>query len=243
MRYKIELAYHGGAFQGWQKQEDSPGVQGCIEEKLNLLLRDSVEVYGCGRTDTGVHARYFVAHFDTAVTIPDNILYRLNGMLPEGIAVFSVQPVSDDFHARFSAIMRTYEYYITLRKDPFSTGLKWYNRFTPDIEKMNTAAALMLQHENYRCFCKGKPPKDNDKCTVTHAQWTQNGHDLVFTISANRFLRSMVRSSVGTLLKVGFGKMSIRDFELLLKSGNRSEAGKSVPAHGLYLTDVQYPVE
>lgn len=245
MRYKLELAYHGGGFKGWQKQDDSPGIQGVLEEKLSMLLREDIVVYGCGRTDTGVHARYFVAHFDTQHAVPENITYRLNGMLPKGIAVFTCNEVSDDFHARFSAISRTYEYLIIHKKDPFSADLKWHNPFIPDLQAMNEAAKLLLNHEEYRCFCKGKAPKDNYKCTVTEAFWSagENNDELVFRISANRFLRSMVRSTVGTLLKVGYGKMSLAEFEQLLHSGNRSDAGKSVPAHGLYLVDVSYPVE
>lgn len=241
MRYLLELAYNGTAYTGWQRQQEGPGVQGTIEARLNLILRDKVELYGCGRTDTGVHASYFVAHFDTENHVPDNLVYRLNNMLPPDIVIFRCLPMPEEWHARFSAIRRTYHYKITLVKDPFSVNMKWYMPFHPDIDAMNRAAELMTEHEEYRCFCKGKAPKDNYKCTVFGAKWEQKGTDLIFTISANRFLRSMVRSTVGTLLKVGHDKMSRDEFEQLLKSGTRSDAGKSVPPQGLYLADVEYP--
>jgi tRNA pseudouridine38-40 synthase len=241
MRYFLELSYKGTAYSGWQRQQEGPGVQGTIESKLSLILRNEVELYGCGRTDTGVHAEYFVAHFDFDHALPSNLVYRLNGLLPRDIAVFSCRQVPDEFHARFSAISRTYIYKITHHKNPFTDGLQWHLPFQPDVEIMNRAAALLLKHEEYRCFCKGKAPKDNYKCTVTFARWNQTRGGLEFTISANRFLRSMVRSTVGTLLKVGFGKMSLEAFERLLLSGNRSDAGKSVPPQGLYLHDVRYP--
>lgn len=241
MRYALILAYNGTAYSGWQRQLEGPGVQGTIESRLRQILQDEVELYGCGRTDTGVHASYFVAHFDTEKTIPGNLTYRLNNMLPLDIVIFGCSPMPDEWHARFSAIRRTYHYKISLVKDPFSAGLKWHMPFQPDVAAMNHAARLMVGHEEYRCFCKGKAPKDNYKCTVFSAGWEQQGNDLVFTISANRFLRSMVRSTVGTLLKVGFGKMSASEFESLLKSGTRSDAGKSVPPQGLYLANVEYP--
>ena len=241
MRYFIELAYRGTRYTGWQKQAEGPGVQGNIESRLSLILRQVVELYGCGRTDTGVHASYFVAHFDCQNPIPHNLVYRLNGMLPPDLVVFDCREVPDEFHARFSAVSRTYIYKIGHHKNPFAENLQWHLPYKPDIEIMNRAAAFMLQHEEYRCFCKGKAPKDNYRCTVTFAQWKETSDGLEFTISANRFLRSMVRSTVGTLLKVGFGKMSIEEFQALLSSGNRSDAGKSVYPQGLYLADVRYP--
>ncbi|MBL7811559.1 MAG: tRNA pseudouridine(38-40) synthase TruA [Bacteroidetes bacterium] len=241
MRYALELAYNGNGFTGWQRQAEGPGVQGTLENALSLILRHPAEVTGCGRTDTGVHARYFVAHFDSSEPVPLNLPYRLNSMLPPGIAIFSCHPVPVDFHARFSAISRSYGYYITHRKDPFAIGMKWYLPFQPDVDRMNEAAKLMLTHEEYPCFCKGKPPHDNYKCTVTHAEWSATESGLVFRISANRFLRSMVRSTVGTLLQVGFGKMTVPGFAQLLKHGTRSDAGKSVAPQGLYLEAVEYP--
>ena len=241
MRYFIELAYRGTRYTGWQKQVEGPGVQGNIESRLSLILRENVELYGCGRTDTGVHAAYFVAHFDCELPVPANLIYRLNGMLPPDIVVFNCREVPDDFHARFSAISRTYSYKISHHKNVFNDGLEWLMPYKPNVDLMNEAAALMISHEEYRCFCKGKAPKDNYRCTVSFAHWEETSGGLEFKISANRFLRSMVRSTVGTLLKIGFEKMSFSEFEKLLKSGNRSDAGKSVPPQGLYLTDVVYP--
>lgn len=241
MRYFLELAYNGAAFGGWQKQEEVGSVQAVLEEKLSLILRETTELYGCGRTDTGVHASYFVAHFDTETTVPENIIYRLNGMLPKSITVFHCQSVAEEMHARFSAISRTYRYIIIQSKNPFLTDTAFFLTYKPDLCLMNKAGEMLVHHTEYRCFCKGKMPGDNYKCTVTEAYWTEVSTGLVFTVTANRFLRSMVRSMVGTLLKVGFGKMTLEEFSQLLHSGNRNMAGKSVPPQGLYLVNVVYP--
>ncbi|MFN5218316.1 MAG: tRNA pseudouridine(38-40) synthase TruA [Sphingomonadales bacterium] len=241
MRYFLELAYNGAAFGGWQKQEEVSSVQAVLEEKLSLILRETTEVYGCGRTDTGVHAAYFVAHFDTQIGVPENIVYRINGMLPKSITVFHCRPVNEEMHARFSATSRTYRYIISHSKNPFLTETAYFLNFKPDVHLMNKAAELLLHHTEYRCFCKGKMPGDNYRCTVTEAIWSETTSGLMFTVTANRFLRSMVRSMVGTLLKVGFGKMTLEEFAGLLLSGNRNLAGKSAPPQGLYLVDVVYP--
>jgi tRNA pseudouridine38-40 synthase len=240
MRYFLELAYNGADFGGWQKQEEVSSVQTVLEEKLSLILREPTEVYGCGRTDTGVHASYFVAHFDTETIIPSNLVYRLNGMLPKSITIFEVRAVSEQLHARFSAIARTYKYYISHNKNPFTYNNAYFLPFKPDITLMNKAASLLLNHTEYRCFCKGKAPGNSYRCLVSKAIWEETADGIVFTVTANRFLRSMVRSMVGTLLKVGFGKMNTEQFTELLNSGNRNLAGKSVPPQGLYLVDVVY---
>lgn len=241
MRYFLELAYNGADFGGWQKQEEVGSVQSVLEEKLSLILRKPTEVYGCGRTDTGVHAAYFVAHFDTEATVPENLVYRLNGLLPKSISIFHCRQAADELHARFSAVLRTYRYYITHSRNPFTYETAWFQPLKPDTALMNQAAALLLSHTEYRCFCKGKMPGENYKCSVTEAMWECTPDGLLFTVSANRFLRSMVRSMVGTLLKVGFGKMTLDEFAELLRSGNRNLAGKSAPPQGLYLVDVVYP--
>ena len=241
MRYFLELAYNGAEFGGWQKQEEVCSVQAILEEKLSLILRDTTEVYGCGRTDTGVHAAYFVAHFDTKISVPENIVYRLNGMLPKSITVFHCRSVTEEMHARFSATSRTYRYVVSHAKNPFLTDTAYFLNFKPEVTLMNKAAEMLLHHTEYRCFCKGKTPGDSYKCTVTEAHWTEVSGGLIFTVTANRFLRSMVRSMVGTLLRVGFGKMTLDEFSELLRSGNRNMAGKSVPPQGLYLVNVEYP--
>lgn len=241
MRYFLELAYNGTAFGGWQKQDEVSSVQALLESKLSLILRDSTEIYGCGRTDTGVHAAYFVAHFDTTVEVPKNLVYRLNGMLPKSITIFNCRPVSEEMHARFSAVSRTYRYFITHSKNPFLSEMTFFLPHKPDLALMNEAAKMLLSHTEFRCFCKGKAPGGSYKCTIMEAIWSETTAGLLFTVTANRFLRSMVRSMVGTLLKVGLGKMSIQDFAEFLHTGNRNMAGKSAPAQGLFLSDVIYP--
>lgn len=241
MRYFLELAYSGTAFGGWQRQEEVSSVQALLESKLSLILREPTEIYGCGRTDTGVHASYFVAHFDTLVELPENLVYRLNGMISKNIIIYHCRPVSEEMHARFSAVSRTYRYFITHTKNPFLSEMAYFLPHKPDLDMMNQAAEMLLSHTQYRCFCKGKAPGDSYKCTIMEAIWSETSAGLVFTVTANRFLRSMVRSMVGTLIKVGLGKMSMQQFTELLHSGNRNLAGKSAPAQGLFLTDVVYP--
>jgi len=240
MHYFLELAYRGTQYGGWQKQEEVPSVQATLDAKISLILRDVIETYGCGRTDTGVHASYFVAQFDFQNPLPPNFVYRLNGMLPDDIVVYDCREVDAGLHARFSAISRTYQYRIIHQKNPFQGILSWHFPHKPDIDLMNKAAALLFKTEEYRCFCKGKTKNESYRCRVTEAYWAPTDQGLVFTVAANRFLRSMVRSMVGTLLKVGLGKMSMAQFEEMLQSGKRESAGKSAPAEGLYLVDVKY---
>ncbi|MBM3919726.1 MAG: tRNA pseudouridine(38-40) synthase TruA [Sphingomonadales bacterium] len=241
MRYFLELAYNGTDFGGWQKQDEVISVQAVLENKLSIILRNPIEIYGCGRTDTCVHASYFTAHFDNEAEVPSNLVYRLNGMLPKSIAVFSCRQVTDELHARFSAVARTYKYFITHVRNPFNLEMACFMLFKPNVEQMNEAAKLLLSHTEYRCFCKGKTPGDSYKCVVSKACWEETQDGLIFTVTANRFLRSMVRSMVGTMLKVGLGKMHLDQFKELLDSGNRNMVGKSAPPQGLYLVDVLYP--
>jgi len=241
MRYFLELAYNGTDFGGWQKQDKVSSVEAVLENKLSLILRHPTEIHGCGRTDTGVHASYFTAHFNTEADVPSNLVYRLNGMLPKSIAVFNCRQVADELHARFSAVARTYKYFITHVRNPFNFEMACFMPFKPNVEQMNEAAKLLLSHTEYRCFCKGKAPGDSYKCMVSEAYWEETKDGLIYTVTANRFLRSMVRSMVGTILKVGLGKMELEHFKELLNSGNRNLAGKSAPPQGLYLVDVVYP--
>lgn len=242
MRYCIIFAYDGTAYHGWQRQPNAPTVQQMLEEALQTVLRSEISVVGAGRTDTGVHARMMAAHFDVDEEIDcDFLVFKLNCLLPHDIAVSEVRAVPDDWHARFSALARTYRYYIGTRKDAFNHHtLRLY--FPLDIELMNEAAALLLTHQDFGCFCKSHSDNKTNLCTVSEARWTQSDDStLVFTITANRFLRNMVRAIVGTLIEVGKGKMSIADFAQVLQSGKRTEAGESVPARGLFLESISYP--
>ncbi len=244
MRYLIQLSYSGLAYHGWQKQENAHSVQSELEIKLSLLCGKNIETLGCGRTDTGVHASMFFAHFDIETPIDtERTVYKLNQMLPEDIAIQKIMSVPDLFNARFDATERTYQYHITRIKDPFLKDIAWYQYGLLDIEKMNEAAAFLLTHSDFTCFSKVKTQVNNFICDITYANWEANQNHLVFTIKANRFLRNMVRAIVGTLLEVGKNRLTLQAFKQVLESKNRSEAGQSVPAYGLFLTDIQYPEE
>lgn len=243
MRYCITLSYDGTAYHGWQRQPNAPTVQQEIEQALATLLRTRIAVTGAGRTDTGVHARMMTCHFDYDADIDcTNIAFRLNGLLPPDIAVSHVKPVATDWHARFSALARTYHYYISMRKDPFAHPYALRLHFPLSITQMNNAASLLLNHSDFGCFCKAHSDNKTNICHITEALWTElpNGQ-LLFRITANRFLRNMVRAIVGTLIEVGKGKISIEDFRQILISGKRTEAGESVPARGLFLEEITYP--
>lgn len=242
MRYLIKLAYNGTSFNGWQKQHNAIGVQTVLEEKLSLLLGKNTETLGCGRTDTGVHAKAFFVHFDSDVALDEKyITYKLNHLLPKQMVVFEVYKVADDFNARFDAISRTYEYWITTRNNPFLQDQAWYLYGNLDMVSMNEAAKLLIGKKDFECFSKVHTQVNNYVCTITEAYWKYDGDLLIFTITANRFLRNMVRAIVGTLVEVGKNKMTVADVEKILASKNRSEAGQSVTAKGLYLTKVVYP--
>lgn len=241
-RYLLHIAYNGKNYHGWQKQHNALSVQQVMEEKLSLLLGENIETLGCGRTDTGVHARSFYLHFDTRSVIDaDKFIFKLNQILPHDIAAFGISKVSNDFNARFDAVSRSYEYMITTIKDPFLHESAWYQYGPFDLIKMNHCAAKLLGTHDFECFSKVHTQVNNFICEVSEAQWQIQEHKLIFTITANRFLRNMVRAIVGTLVEVGRGKISEEEFDNILKSKNRSEAGQSVPAHGLYLTRVIYP--
>jgi tRNA pseudouridine38-40 synthase len=242
MRYLLRLAYKGTHYHGWQKQHNAISVQSVLEEKLSLMLGENIETLGCGRTDTGVHAKDFYAHFDTSKTLdPDRMVFKLNQLLPDDIVALELYEVANDFNARFDATSRTYEYWITQKPNPFLTELAWYQYGKPDMIQMNAAAALLIGKKDFQCFSKVHTQVDNFICEITHAQWEYKEDKLVFTITANRFLRNMVRAIVGTLLEVGKGKLSIEDMKQILERKNRCEAGQSVPAHGLFLTRIEYP--
>lgn len=245
MRYFLHLAYNGAPFFGWQVQPDHPSVQEVLERSLSLLLhQEHIAVTGCGRTDTGVHAANYYAHFELEETLDAEGLKRLrdqlNSFLPKEIAIFDIFPVKPRAHARFDAVERTYQYFVSIRKNPFTFQQRYFSFRTPDIERMNEAAALLLENEDFTSFSKVHTQVNNFICHVTHAQWVLEGDDLVFTITANRFLRNMVRAIVGTLLDVGFGKLSVSDFQNIINQKDRCKAGISVPAGALFLTNVRY---
>ncbi len=227
MRYFVELSYNGGRYCGWQRQREAASVQATLEAALSTLLREPVEVTGAGRTDTGVHAAYSVAHFDTAVplTDPRQTAYKLNCLLPDDIAVFGVRPVAADAHARFSAAEREYRYFIETRKNPFTRRAAWQYRRPLDAERMDRAAALLTQYSDFTSFAK---LNSNNKTNICR-------------IRADRFLRNMVRALVGTLVDVGRGRYDEEEFRAIVESRDLSRASGSAPAEGLYLWDVAYP--
>lgn len=242
LRYFIEFAYKGTHYHGWQSQPNAISVQEVLTKALNLLLHDTFEIVGAGRTDAGVHAAQMYAHFDTETSFDATLLVKkLNSFLPEDIAVFSVKRMHDEAHARFDASARTYEYLIHIQKDVFSKDLSWYHFRDLDIAKMNQAAKILLEYEDFECFSKVHTDVFTFNCSITEAYWTQEGNKIMFTISANRFLRNMVRAIVGTLINIGTGKIEVDELRNIIESKNRSKAGFSVPAHGLYLTKVKYP--
>ncbi len=242
MRYFIEFAYNGKDYCGWQYQPHSPSVQETLNKALSILLRKEIDVVGAGRTDTGVHATQMFAHFDYEEVIDGEALTkRLNAFLPKDIVVYRFIHLHDEAHARFDATSRTYEYHIHTFKDAFVAEGSWYNFHPLDVDKMNEAAKILFEYIDFKCFSKTHTDVKTFNCKVIEAQWQQNGTRLVFTITADRFLRNMVRAIVGTLVNVGLGKINLHDFRQIIESRDRSAAGFSVPAHGLYLTKVKYP--
>lgn len=243
MRYFAELSYRGTNYNGWQRQLNAPSVQQTLEEGLSTLLRDAVTVTGAGRTDTGVHASYYVAHFDTLKEIgdPTGFVYHLNSVLPTDIAVSGISPVDDGAHARFDAVAREYKYFILTRKDVFRRSTSWQYYVPLDLMAMNKAAEHLLGVDDFTTFSKLHSNNKTNTCRVAQAQWVASGSELVFTISADRFLRNMVRSVVGTLVDVGRGKMTPDRFAGILAARDRSLASGSAPAQGLFLTDIKYP--
>lgn len=243
-RYFIELSYYGAGYKGWQRQPEAPSVQEALERGISTLLGAPHEVVGAGRTDTGVHAAFAVAHFDTD-TGPEKILdpqfvYHLNCVLPQDIAVRKIYAVPDDRHARFDARRREYKYYITTVKDPFATGTAWQITQPLDVDAMQTAAVSLMRYDDFTSFAKLHSDSKTNRCTIFGANWQTEGNRLVFTIAADRFLRGMVRAVVGTLVDVGRGKMTPAQFCSVIESKARAAASAQAPAHGLFLTDVQY---
>jgi len=243
-RYLIKLSFDGTNYHGWQMQDNANTVQAEVEKALTILLASKVEITGCGRTDAGVHAREYFAHFDLEKIIGEEMLseivYRLNAILPDDISVSDVFPVGNNLHARFSAFSRTYRYYVSTQKDPFNKIYSWTVYSKLEMQKMNDAAATLFDYIDYTSFSKLHTDVKTNNCRIMHAKWTKKDGMLIFTIVADRFLRNMVRAIVGTLLDVGKGNLSVDDFRKIIESRNRCDAGFSVPAKGLFLEKVEY---
>ena len=251
LRYFIKLAYNGTHYHGWQYQPNAASVQETINKAFSVLLNTTINLMGAGRTDTGVHAKEMFAHFDyqNPLDIP-SLVHKLNSYLPKDIVIYNIIPVHDEAHTRFDATKRTYEYHINTFKDVFLQEQSWYFHQKLDIDMMNKAAQLLFNHTDFQCFSKVNTDVNTFDCTIFEAYWTrgttiqgadkQENGNLIFTISANRFLRNMVRSIVGTLINIGLHKITLADFTAIIESKNRDKAGFSVPAHGLYLTKIEY---
>ena len=241
----MRLSYYGGNYCGWQIQPHDPSVQETLEKALATLLRTPTAVTGAGRTDTGVNAMMMVAHFDTAQPIPDRTLFihSLNGILPRDIAVHQVVPVHDTAHARFDALSRTYKYFTHSFKSPFLHTTSWQCRPGIDYALMNEAASHLLHYIDFTSFSKLHTDVKTNNCRITHAAWQQEGEQWVFTITADRFLRNMVRAVVGTLIDVGKHKITVEEFDHIIECRDRCAAGTSMPGHALFLWDITYPYD
>ena len=243
MRYFIRLGYKGAAYHGWQVQPHDCSVQQTIEEAMATLLRTPTPITGAGRTDAGVNARLMVAHFDTEQPIKDieRFIHGLNALLPADIAIYSVSPVHDEAHARFDATSRTYKYFAVKGKDPFRYPLSWKCPPDLDFDLMNQAAARLLDYTDFTSFSKLHTDVKTNNCRISHALWTLEDEQWVFTITADRFLRNMVRAIVGTLVEVGRHKMTVEQFCQVIERKDRCAAGTSMPGHALFLWEIKYP--
>ena len=244
-RYFIQIAYKGTRYHGWQVQPNAPTVQETINRVFQTILKEDIEVTGAGRTDTGVHATYFVAHFDSGKTdlhTNTKYIYKINQFLPNDIVVNKLWLVKPDAHSRFDAISRTYKYYISQKKNPFLQDHACFFFRKLDLKKMNEASQMLFSYQDFTSFSKLHTDVKTNNCQIMHAGWEREKDDvLIFTIQADRFLRNMVRAIAGTLIEVGLNKISPEDFCQIIERKDRSLAGMSVPAHGLFLTDIAYP--
>lgn len=241
-RYFITLDYYGGNYSGWQIQPNAPSVQQCMQEALSTILRQAVEVMGCGRTDAGVHAKNFVAHADFTTDMDLDLLkYKLNAYLDWSICIQHIAPVSSNLHARFDATSRSYQYMVSTHKTVFDKDRCWIFHHPLDIDKMNAACELLMQHEDFECFSKVKTEVNHFRCKIYACRWQNKGDMFIFEIRANRFLRNMVRAIVGTMVQIGRRQLSLDQLSQVLASKDRSKAGVSAPAQGLFFTGVSYP--
>lgn len=242
MRYFFEIAYHGKNYAGWQNQANAITIQSVIENALSQIFRKETKIIASGRTDTGVHCEQQFFHCDLDKPFEyENMIIKLNSFLPRDIVVKSIRKVRPEANARFDAVERTYDYRITRKKNPFLEGLAWHYFRPLDVQTMNKAAALLTGEHDFECFSKVHTDVNHFLCDIKKANWKENGEMLEFTITANRFLRGMVRSIVGTLIDVGSGKTSMKEFQLIIQSRDRKKAGPNVPPQGLYLTKIKYP--
>ena len=242
MRYFLKLSYNGAPFHGWQVQPNAVSVQSTIEEALSTVLRENISIVGAGRTDTGVNARQMYAHFDYDTEIPDfgKLINSLNRLVGKDIAIYDIIKVADDAHARFDATARTYKYFVTHQKSPFLYPLSWYCPQCLDYEKMNEACEVLKRHIDFTSFSKLHTDVKTNNCRIDYAHWQKEGEMMVFTITADRFLRNMVRAVVGTLVEVGRGKISVEEFEQIILKKDRCSAGTSMPPQALFLWKVNY---
>lgn len=243
-RFFLEIAYDGTMYHGWQLQHNAISVQQKLNDALETILRSKIETTGAGRTDTGVHAQQLFVHFDVQESLIKNVrsfIHSLNSLLPHDISAQNLIPVANQAHARFDATERSYAYYIHFKKDPFLTNRSWQIRDIPDVSLMNAAAQYLLGKQDFSCFSKSHTQVFTNICTIKQACWSLENDQLIFKITADRFLRNMVRAIVGTLIEIGIKKKKPESILEVIKSQKRSQAGVSVPAHGLYLTKIVYP--
>lgn len=243
MRYFLEIQFRGTNYNGWQIQPNGITIQQKIDDALQTILRDAIHCIGCGRTDSGVHASQFFLHFDTKAEFPDNFLMRINAFLPHDISVLKIFEVAENAHARFDATQRIYEYRLSSRKDVFDYGLYYYKPFYKlNPELMQQAAEILVKYNNFPCFCKSRTDSKTTLVNIAEAKWIfTNDTDWIFYISANRFLRGMVRLIVGAMLQIGEERMTLQEFENGIQEGKRFKYALSAPAHALFLTRVEYP--
>ncbi|NOR76467.1 MAG: tRNA pseudouridine(38-40) synthase TruA [Draconibacterium sp.] len=242
-RYFLQISYKGTNYHGWQIQPNAISVQEVLENALSKILREKIAVMGAGRTDTGVHASFFILHFDVSNSEIDSVklVYNLNSFLPPDIAVQKLWKVNNEAHARFSALSRTYKYFISTEKNPFNTEISYRYLKPLDLDKMNKAAQVLFDYKDFTSFSRLHTDVKTNNCKIFQAEWKQENSQLIFTIKADRFLRNMVRAIVGTLLEVGQGKLSIDEFQKIIESKDRGAAGASASAQGLFLVDIEYP--
>jgi tRNA pseudouridine38-40 synthase len=243
MRYFFEISYNGGNYNGWQSQNNGKGIQTVVEDCLSKISRSTIKITASGRTDAGVHCEQQYFHADLGETDLADLQFRLNNILPQDIVIHSIRPVRPDAHARYDAIERTYNYRMILEKNAFTPGFAWYFFKPLDMRTMNAAASLLIGKHDFTSFSKVNTDVNNFICEIKLAEWRQAKNRLEFAIVSNRFLRGMVRAIVGTLVDVGLGKTSLEEFERIIDSKDRREAGQNVPPHGLYLVKVKYPEE
>jgi tRNA pseudouridine38-40 synthase len=241
LRYFLDITYKGTRYHGWQIQQNAHSVQQELGNAFQKIFQKSIETVASGRTDTGVHAEQQIVHLDLEVELTDNLIYKLNSVLPKDIAIKDFSPVQDNAHARFDAYSRAYEYRISKVKNPFLIDNAYFFDRILDLEKMNQAATFLLNHQDFESFSKVHTDVKNFLCDITLARWKEKNNMILFEIEANRFLRGMVRAIVGSLIQVGLGKNSVEDFDKIIRSRDRKNAGAAAPPEGLFLTRIKYP--